>query len=309
LTRAAQAARPRDVARPLSGPLAVRLRAFERYFEGVLPQDSETPTELHAAMRYAALAPGKRFRPLLTLCACETVGGRWRQALPAAAALELVHAFSLVHDDLPAMDDDDYRRGRLTTHKKFGEALGILAGDALIALAFEELTQLASAGVPAKRVVAAVEWLAYCAGSHELIGGQVLDLEAEGRPVDEAAVEEIHSRKTGALMSAALRLGGIVGGANAAALDRLAGAGRSLGLAFQIHDDLLNRGATLERLGKRTGTDDRRQKATYPRAAGDARARERADACFARATASLESFGSSSDNLRRLIGAVARRDR
>jgi geranylgeranyl diphosphate synthase type II len=281
---------------------------FERYFDGVLPADSETPSRLHEAMRYAALAPGKRFRPLLVLCACEAVGGRWQLALPAAAALELVHAFSLVHDDLPAMDDDDYRRGRLTTHKKYGEALGILAGDALIALAFEELTQLASHGVPAKRVVAAIEWLAYCAGSHELIGGQVLDLEAEGRPVDEAAVEEIHSRKTGALMSASLRLGGIVGGANTQALGRLATAGRALGLAFQIHDDLLNRGATLERLGKRTGTDDRRRKATYPRAAGEARARERAAACFASATAALESFPSSG-NLKRLITAVAKRDR
>ena len=141
-----------DASFTLAPALCVRLAAFERYFARVLPAHGTLPARLHEAMRYGALAPGKRVRPLLALAACEAVGGSWRDALPAAAALECVHAFSLIHDDLPAMDDDDYRRGRLTTHKKFGEALGLLAGDALIALAFEELVRLGDRGVSPARI-------------------------------------------------------------------------------------------------------------------------------------------------------------
>ena len=155
--------------------------AFEVYFERALPPVTLVPPRLHAAMRYSALSPGKRLRPLLALTACAAAGGRWRDALPAAVAVECVHAFSLVHDDLPAMDDDDYRRGRLTTHKKYGEALAILAGDALIALAFEELTKLGDSGASPRRVTEATRVLASAAGSRALIGGQVLDLEAERR--------------------------------------------------------------------------------------------------------------------------------
>jgi geranylgeranyl diphosphate synthase type II len=289
--------------------LAVRRQAFERYFDQVVPGEREVPARLHAAMRHGALSPGKRLRPMLTLCACEAVGGDWQTALPGAAAVELVHAFSLVHDDLPAMDDDDFRRGRPTTHKKYGEGIAILAGDALLALAFQELCLLAGAGVTPKRVVEAVEWLAYAAGSRELVGGQVLDLEAEHRAVTEEEIFEIHSRKTGALMTAALQIGGLAGGASEARLKALGQAGRLMGVAFQIQDDLLNRKSSLARLGKRAGTDSKRGKATYPKATGEAAARARADELMALALGSLKPLGPRAEHLRQLIVGVADRDR
>ena len=290
-------------------PLVVRLQRFEKYFERVLPPPGDPPARLHAAMRWSALGSGKRLRPLLVLTACEAVGGRWPRALPAAAAVECVHAFSLVHDDLPCMDDDDYRRGRLTTHKKYGEAMALLAGDALLALAFEELTQLATAGVPAPRVARAVQVLGEASGSRVLVGGQVLDLQGEGKRVNGAGVREIHLRKTGGLVSASLVLGGLAGGATAGQLRSLAGMGLELGLAFQIHDDLLNRGSSLARLGKRAGTDDALEKATYPRAVGAERARGEAGRLYLSALRHVERLGVRAANLGHLIIAVAERDR
>jgi geranylgeranyl pyrophosphate synthase len=305
---AARRASPRASA-AADDAIEARRRVFERYFHEVLPDDREPPQRLHEAMRYSALGPGKRLRPLLTLCACEAVGGDWRRALPAAAAVELVHAFSLVHDDLPAMDDDDLRRGRPTTHRQFDEATAILAGDALLALAFQELCLLAGAGVPAAHVVEAVEWLAYCAGSLELVGGQSLDLAAEGADLNPAQVEEIDTRKTGALMSAALQLGGLAGGATEAHRKALGVAGRHLGIAFQITDDLLNRRSSAARLGKKTGTDARRGKATYPRAAGEKAARERAGDLIAQAIENVRLLGAKARVLEGLILSTAARDR
>jgi len=289
--------------------LARHLRAFERYWNRRFARASGTPPRLHAAIRYSALSPGKRLRPLLVLSACEAAGGRWQRALPAAAALECVHAFSLVHDDLPCMDDDDYRRGRPTTHKKYGEAVALLAGDALLAAAFEELGTLTRRGVSAARVLASVGVLSRAAGARELIAGQALDLAAEGRRVAAKAVRAIHLRKTAALLTAALEIGAIVAGASAARRRRLRLAGRALGLAFQIHDDLLNRASSLARLGKRAGTDDARGKATYPRAVGEARARAAADGLFRRALRGIESLGPSARPLAALVRATAKRDR
>jgi len=259
-------------------PAATLADAFEIYFRDALSERCPGPRRLREAMRYAALGPGKRLRPQLVLLACDAVGGDWFHALPAAVAVECVHAFSLVHDDLPAMDDDDYRRGRPTTHRKYGEALGVLAGDALLAFAFEELAMLEGAGVPPGRVIEAMRRLAHAAGADDLVGGQALDMAAERRKVRVADVEAIHSRKTGALMGACLALGAIAGGAERSTVSVLDDAGRLLGFAFQIHDDLLNADSSLRRLGKRTGTDAARGKATYPRAAGveAARRRERA---------------------------------
>jgi geranylgeranyl diphosphate synthase type II len=286
----------------------MRLRAFERYFTGTLPPASALPKKLHEAMRYTALSPGKRVRPLLVLTTCEAVGGRWQAALPAAAAIECVHAFSLVHDDLPAMDDDDYRRGRLTTHKKFGEAFGILAGDALLALAFEELAKLAARGVPPGRVVEAHRVLARAAGSRELVGGQVLDLAAEGTRANGDSVRDIHLRKTGALIGAALVMGGLAGGAPPPRLKRLERMGRDLGLAFQIHDDLMNRASSLERLGKRAGTDEARGKATYPTAVGAERASVEAARLYLKTLEGIERLGPRAMNLGMLVIAVAERE-
>jgi len=289
--------------------LAQRVRAFERYWRRRFSERGGAPPRLHAAIRYSALSPGKRLRPLLVLSACEAAGGRWQRALPAAAALECVHAFSLVHDDLPCMDDDDYRRGRPTTHKKYGEAVALLAGDALLAAAFEELGTLTRRGVSATRVLASVGVLSRAAGARELIAGQALDLAAEGRRVAAKAVRAIHLRKTAALLTAALEIGAIVAGASAARRRRLRLAGKALGLAFQIHDDLLNRASSLKRLGKRAGTDDARGKATYPRAVGEARARAEADGLFRRALRGIESLGPSARPLAALVRATAQRDR
>jgi geranylgeranyl diphosphate synthase type II len=299
----------RDGAFALDRSLAARHAAFERYFAGVFPETHALPSRLHAAMRYSALAPGKRVRPLLVLTTCEAVGGAWRVALPAAAALECVHAFSLVHDDLPAMDDDDYRRGRLTTHKKYGEALGLLAGDALLALAFEELARLESRGVSPARVAEAVRVLARAAGSHELIAGQVMDLEAERRRPEARRVRAIHERKTGALIGAALELGAIAGGASGGTSRALARLGRTIGVAFQIHDDLLNRGSSLARLGKRAGTDQARGKATWPAAVGEARAVRDREKLFARAHRMIGELGPRARPLAMLVDAIAHRER
>jgi geranylgeranyl diphosphate synthase type II len=290
-------------------PLVARLQRFERHFEQALPPAGDTPPKLHAAMRYAALGSGKRLRPLLVLTACEAVGGRWLKALPAATAVECVHAFSLVHDDLPCMDDDDYRRGRLTVHKKYGEAMALLAGDALLALAFEALTHLAATGVPPQAVTRAVQVLGEAAGSRVLVGGQVLDLQGEGKRVNGPGVREIHLRKTGGLVSASLVLGGLAGGATPGQLRGLATMGLELGLAFQIHDDLLNRGSSLARLGKRAGTDDQLEKATYPRAVGVERARGEGARLYLSALKHVERLGPRAANLGHLIIAVAERDR
>jgi geranylgeranyl diphosphate synthase type II len=298
--------RPRPGA---EGPFPALASAFEIYFRDALAERCPAPPRLRAAMRYAALGPGKRLRPLLVMLGCEAVGGDWFRALPAAVAVECVHAFSLVHDDLPAMDDDDYRRGRLTTHRMFGEALGILSGDALLAFAFEELVMLEGAGVPAPRVVEAVRRLARASGAADLVGGQALDMAAEGRRVTTRDIVGIHTRKTGALMGASLALGAIVGGAEPRIVAVLDDAGRLVGFAFQIHDDLLNARSSLEELGKRTGTDAARGKATYHRAAGRAAALRREQLLLRSARGIIETHCPSPERLLTLLEAVAVRER
>jgi geranylgeranyl pyrophosphate synthase len=299
---------PRTALAAGSRDLALRLETFERYLTRAVKQRAGGTGRLAQALRYAALSPGKRLRPLLVLTTCEAVGGEWRRALPAAAAVECVHAFSLVHDDLPAMDDDDYRRGRLTTHKKFGEGLGILAGDALIAFAFEELTRLREEGVPDARVVDAVRRLGYAAGAEQLVGGQALDIAAEGKRVSAAGVRNIHVRKTGALMGASIAIGALAGDADTRTADRLNDAGVMMGFAFQIHDDLLNAGSTLKALGKRVGTDAARGKATFPGAVGEKRARAEATRIMSAVESAIARSCERPALLQLLIGATAKRE-
>ena len=292
-----------------SRELSTRLATFERFLTRAVRERAGGPGRLGQALRYAALSPGKRLRPLLVLTACEAVGGDWRRALPAAVAVECVHAFSLVHDDLPAMDDDDYRRGRLTTHKKFGEALGVLAGDALLAFAFEELTRLREQGVPDARVVDAVRRLGRVAGADELVGGQALDIAAEGRKPTPGLVRGIHTRKTGALMGASLALGALAGDAPVRTVDTLHDVGVMLGFAFQIHDDLLNADSSLAALGKRVGTDEARGKATWPAAVGEKRARAEAAKLMRAVETAIARTCEKPALLEALIEATARRDR
>src|SRR5438093_2588231 len=199
----------------------------------VLPSEEIVPVNLHQAMRYSVLAPGKRLRPILVVAGAEAVGGRADAVLDTACALELIHAYSLIHDDLPAMDDDDYRRGRLTSHKVFGEAMAILAGDALLTLAFRLVATNAARVVPAALVGSVVAEIADAAGTAGMVGGQVVDIESEGKSISSDVLDYIHLHKTAALIRAALRVGALLAGAHAEHLEAISRAGLALGLAFQ----------------------------------------------------------------------------
>ena len=274
---------------------------------------SDAPAALSAAMGYSLLAPGKRLRPLLVVLACEAAGGTAEQALSSACAVEMVHTYSLVHDDLPAMDDDDLRRGLPTCHKKFGEALAILAGDALLTLAFE----VVAAGYPPRTAAVSCVELAAGAGAAGMVGGQVLDLAAEGRieaadRVETAAhLENIHRRKTGALFRASLRLGVHAAqgerGADPAALAAADDYAAAFGLAFQVTDDLLDVESTAEKTGKRVGKDAARGKLTYPGLLGQFESKLRAEELAVAAMQAANRLGSS--QLIELAKYVVRRDR
>jgi len=269
------------------------------------------PAELSEAIRHSLLAPAKRLRPLLVLMASRACGGRLEAALPAACSVEMVHTYSLIHDDLPAMDDDDLRRGRPTNHKEFGEATAILAGDALLAMAFEVLSKEIH---PAETAVACVATLATTAGPTALVGGQADDLAADALQADEvrdklAFLEAIHSRKTGAMFLASLRLGGLVAGADETRLAALAEYGRNLGLAFQIVDDLLDVEGDETALGKRTGMDVNRGKLTFPGLLGVDESRRRAERTLDEACAALAHFGTQAEELAALARYVLERDR
>ena len=231
--------------------------ALERF----MPPEETPPPRIHEAMRYSVLAGGKRLRPILVIAGAEAVGGGADAVLPAACALELIHTYSLIHDDLPAMDDDDYRRGRLTSHKVFGEAMAILAGDALLTLAFRLIAQSPVDPVAIRDVVVEV---AEAAGTGGMVGGQVVDIESEGKAVSAETLDYIHRCKTAALIRASLRIGAILAGARPDALATNTEAGDRLGLAFQIVDDILDVEGSLAELGKSAGSDARKQKATYP---------------------------------------------
>ena len=277
----------------------------------------DAPESLIEAMCYSLLAPGKRLRPLLAILSCEAAGGTIEAALPAACALEMVHTYSLIHDDLPAMDDDDLRRGLPTCHKKFGEALAILAGDALLTMAFETL---GTSYGPKTAAVSCVE-LASGAGATGMVGGQVLDLEAEGRivasggcqPPESAGLEAIHRRKTGALFRSAMRLGLYAAqsesddGVNPQTLADADAYASAFGLAFQVTDDLLDVESTAEALGKRAGKDAARGKMTYPGLLGIEESRRRAKQLGQDAVHAAERMGS--DLLVRLAQYVVERDR
>jgi geranylgeranyl diphosphate synthase type II len=245
----------------------------------LLPEENVRPASVHSAMRYTVFAGGKRFRPVLTLLAAKAAGGREEDAMPAACAVEMVHAFSLIHDDLPCMDDDDLRRGKPTNHKVYGEAIAVLAGDALLDHAFGALTEL-----PRREAIPdAVRDLAAAVGSTGLVGGQVEDVEAEGKEPDLATVERIHRGKTAALLTACARLGALAVGATAADYERLAAYAEKIGIAFQIVDDVLDETGGDEEFGKTAGKDRAVRKMTYPAAVGIDASRERAAALAAEA--------------------------
>lgn len=249
----------------------------EAVIDRVVPSVSHRPGNLHEAMRYSLMAGGKRLRPALCYAAFEDCGGEGDAADLGAVALEMVHTFSLIHDDLPCMDDDDFRRGMPTCHKKFGEAMAVLAGDALSILAFQVLARSGSAE--------AVELLARALGSDGMLGGQVVDIESEGQPPVLETVEYIHIHKTSALIEASLELGALLAGADAERRSLYREYGRCIGLAFQIVDDILDIEASTETLGKDAGSDVANQKATWPAVVGLDRSKEEARSLVDRAIA------------------------
>lgn len=249
------------------------------------------PDKIYEAMRYSLLAGGKRLRPILCLATCEMAGGTTAMAMPTACAVEMIHTMSLIHDDLPAMDNDDYRRGRLTNHKVYGEDIAILAGDGLLAYAFE-FVAVNTKQVPAERVLQAIARLGRAVGAAGLVGGQVVDLESEGKSdVSIETLNFIHTHKTAALLEACVVCGGVLAGAEATALQSLSRYAQNIGLAFQIVDDILDITATQEQLGKTAGKDLQAQKVTYPSLWGIEESQRQAQQLIESATAELLPFG------------------
>jgi geranylgeranyl diphosphate synthase type II len=242
-------------------------------------------------MRYSVMAGGKRLRPILVIAGAEAVGGAADTVLPTACALELIHTYSLIHDDLPAMDDDDYRRGRPTSHKVFGEAVAILAGDALLTLAFQLVARNAERVGDPRVICDVVADIAEAAGTGGMVGGQVVDIESEGKAVSAETLDYIHTHKTAALIRVSLRTGALLAGAKPDALAAISTAGERLGLAFQIVDDILDVEGSLEELGKTAGSDERKQKATDPAVHGLEVSRRRARALVEEAKDVLTTLG------------------
>lgn len=291
----------------LSEYLSLQTERVNKALDKFLPREGERPPTLHKAMRYSLFAGGKRLRPVLCLAAAEACGSHGDPTLPLACAVECIHTYSLIHDDLPAMDNDDFRRGKPTNHKVFGEGIAILAGDALLTQAFE----IAAACPPVKRYSLQdyLLELTRASGSRQLIAGQVCDLEGEGRKISESELRFIHERKTSALLCCSVRLGGMSANCTPAQLEALTAFGYNTGLAFQIIDDILDVTQSSETLGKTAGKDVAAQKATYPAILGLEKSRQRAKMLTRKAFAALEVFKGRAIALGTLAGYLLQRDR
>ncbi|MAS96396.1 MAG: farnesyl-diphosphate synthase [Verrucomicrobiales bacterium] len=288
--------------------LKERSKIVDKALDAFLPKARVRPATVHEAMRYSLFAGGKRLRPILCLAAAEACGGDFEKALAPASAVECIHTYSLIHDDLPCMDDDDLRRGMPTSHVKYGEGVAVLAGDALLTVAFEILAQTP----PTKRydVGAYVTELAVSSGSRHLIGGQILDLEGEGSDVllSPAQLKFIHQSKTAALLTASIRLGAMSANATPKKLEALTIYGQSLGLAFQVIDDILDVTQTSEKLGKSAGKDEASNKSTYPALFGLEKSRKEAARLTKKAHEALKPFGKNGLRLKELVDYLLDRD-
>jgi geranylgeranyl diphosphate synthase, type II len=291
----------------LDGFLAAATETVNRALDRFLPPATFKPSTIHKAMRYSLFAGGKRMRPALCLAAAAACGGKQNDALPLACAVECIHTYSLVHDDLPAMDNDDYRRGKLTNHKVFGEGVAILAGDALLTQAFEIAAR--SKGSRRYDHQQLVLELARASGSLQLIAGQVADLEGEGKKTSATQLRYIHERKTSALLCCSVRLGGMSANCTTAQLKALTDFGYHVGLAFQVIDDILDVTQTSEKLGKTAGKDTAARKATYPSIVGLARSRKIAEELTAKAFRALKPFKGTAVELEALAEFLLKRDR
>ncbi len=271
--------------------LRTRQKQIDRALDRYLPKANTKPATLHKAMRYSLFAGGKRLRPILCLAAAEACGGNVDDALPLACALECIHTYSLVHDDLPSMDNDDFRRGRPTCHKVFGDGIAVLAGDALLTVAFEIVSK--AKPTPSYDISTLLREIAVAAGSQKLIAGQVADLEAEGKKVKRDQLQFIHENKTAAILKSSVRLGAMSANADARKLSAITRFGQRLGLAFQIIDDILDVTQTSEILGKSAGKDAAAKKATYPGVIGLQKSCEEARRLTRQAHNALSVFSSS----------------
>ena len=274
-----------------------------------LPGVGVLPASLHESMRYSIFAGGKRLRPILMIAASEAVGGTAQQVMHAACALEMIHTYSLVHDDLPAMDDDEFRRGRPTNHKVYGEATAILAGDALLTEAFRLLADAdANRLISPATVLRVIELVARYAGSQGMVGGQVVDMESEGQEIDFPTLEYIHTHKTGGLILASVQVGALLGGGDEEQISALTRFGGAAGLAFQIADDILDVVGDQAELGKDIGSDQARGKATYPALLGLKEARQRAKELCDIAVSSIDSLGAAAQTLQVLARYIVDRN-
>lgn len=288
--------------------LAEKKRVIDGALEKYLPEVEGPARDLVRAMRYSLFAGGKRLRPILCIASAEAVGGRQEAVLPAACALEFIHTYSLIHDDLPAMDDDELRRGMPTSHKVFGEALALLAGDGLLTEAFRLLCSGdLLAHIPPESVVRVVELVAEAAGYKGMVGGQVADIQAEGKPADKETIDFIHSHKTAALITASVVAGAIMAGGDSGQIEALRTYGKGIGLAFQISDDLLDVEGDTEAMGKTAGSDERKGKATYPAVVGLKRSREIQNELVREAVGALEAFDQRANPLREIAYYIVRR--
>jgi geranylgeranyl diphosphate synthase type II len=291
----------------LEGYLRDRRRLVEDALERHVPKEDTYPEEIHKAVRYSVFSGGKRLRPILTLAATEAVGGDAQIALPFACAIEFIHTYSLIHDDLPAMDDDDLRRGKPTSHKAFGEAIAILAGDALNTDAFNLIArQTLEKGINPALVLDIIIEITDAAGLKGMVTGQVLDLEKQGRPCTPQELDFIHQHKTASLITASVRVGAMLGGARPSELEALTLYGRATGLAFQIVDDLLDVEGGKE-WGKVRGRDNQLSKATYPALHGLEASRSQARKLSEKACAALDGFDHRADPLRSLAEYIVSR--
>ena len=296
-----------DIHRYLQEKKKIVDSALERY----LPEKEEFTSSLRKAIQHSLFAGGKRIRPILSIASYEAVGGKGESILPFACALEMIHTYSLIHDDLPAIDNDDYRRGKPTCHKVFGEAIAILAGDGLLTEAFRLMTnQPARDHRPRNGAVMLelVNEVARAAGVLGMVGGQVVDVESEGKAVDLPTVQYIHAHKTGAMIAASVRVGARLGGGEGQILHALTCYGESLGLAFQIVDDILNVEGEAALLGKNTGSDLSRGKATYPSVLGMEESKKKGRELVEISVDALKQFGSEADPLREIARFVAARE-
>lgn len=292
--------------------LEEKKKIVDAALEGCFPNTDATgcetgyPTSLHKAMRHSLFSGGKRIRPILSIAAFEAVGGKGDKILPFACGLEMIHTYSLIHDDLPAIDNDDYRRGKPTCHKVFGEAIGILAGDGLLTKAFELMTKPSSGDSAV--ILDIVNEIARASGISGMVGGQVADIESEGKEVDFPTVQYIHSHKTGALILASVRTGVKLGGGDDETLKTFTHYGERIGLAFQIVDDILNVEGKAELLGKSTGSDLFKRKATYPSLLGIEESRKRATELMESAIDVLNPFGPEVEPLKEIARFIILRE-